>query len=158
MSGVLSMYESSAIDIIKIDVNTKTDNLGNRIVDYNGNAKQGIALEHGSHLKLQNGIVVATDNVIGNPTNVLLQESTAYNDIVGTAHSHPNEGKGGTILNGDFNTLFNSSGPSDSYDLGSQGSPRQGYYNIVIDKNNVYFYNKDLPKNQQVITLPRAKL
>ena len=155
--GVLSLYKSSASDVAKVDPKTHMDASGNKIEDANGNAKQGIAMEHGASLKLQNGEVVAVGNVQGTPTNVSLDAASPYNDIVGTAHTHPNQGKGATTFNSTIVAPFNSTGPSSEYDLGGQGAPKQGYYNIVIDKTNVYFYNKYL-QNNKVLTLPRTKL
>jgi hypothetical protein len=86
----------------------------------------------------------------GDPTHVIMVLPL---DAVASAHAHPNEDKGETIASGVATLPFNDNGPSATIDKQRQQDPVKGYYNIVIDKNSIYFYDK-----KQTISVPRSKL
>ena len=116
-----------------------------------GNPKQGIAREHGTYLRDKGSEIAAgPENVTGDPKSILL--SAPSGDIVGTAHVHPNEGKGAFRLGGIATIPDDNRGPS-NIDKTTQAPPQSGYFNIVIDNKNIYFYDRN-----QTITVPRSKL
>lgn len=77
---------------------------------------------------------------------------------VGTAHTHPNIGKEAIEMT-TIKTIYDweQRGPSPSIDLSTQEQPLQGYFNIVVDKDDVYFYRGKY-KDAEIIKISKSKL
>jgi RHS repeat-associated protein len=159
MNGIISLYNESASDIVKVDpktgMSTEPKGYSNKLVDEEtGKPRLNVANEHGADLKMVNGVVTAVGDIPGNPARTY--GSIPGGDVLGTVHTHPNEDKGALRVNDRATLPYNDNGPS-SIDTGQSGNPQKGYYNIVVDNSKVYFYNPNL-QNNKVISIQKSKL
>ena len=111
-----------------------------------------ISIEHGATLKLVKGVATVNRKTIGLPTEVSPEGLTETGEVA-NVHTHPNEDKGTTgfsRLPGIFD--FDDNGPSSRDN--NPYNMRQGYLKVVVDKDNIYFFNK----TGTVASLSRKKL
>lgn len=159
MTGVLSLYDKSAKDIVKVDTETglssEPGGYSNKLTDEKtGQPRTDIANEHGADLKMVDGVVQVVGDVKGDPARVF--GSIPQGDVLGTVHTHPNEDKGSSRVNDRATLPYNDNGPS-RIDMTTQAPPQKGYYNIVVDNKKVHFYNRTL-SNNKIISIPKSKL
>jgi RHS repeat-associated protein len=137
MNGVLNIFDESAKDLV---------NSGKILDSENGTPRFDIANEHGAILEIKNnGIIgIGLRNTDNSPINTgYKKRKSEYDDNeVSVMHTHPNEGKR-AVNHGRLRTYNRDNGPSPRDKINADGQAKSGYYNIVIDKNKVYFYNSN---------------
>ena len=137
MNGILSLYNKSSKDI----ASPYQDGTLKIVDGKTGKPRYDLANEHGGFLKETNGMVSVGETWQGTPFNQAPPRNNTA-DEVSIVHTHPNEGKGEAVaVFAGARYPFKDQGPSRSIDLGSGSQPKQGYYNIVVDKSNVYFFS-----------------
>lgn len=74
-------------------------------------------------------------------------------DGFGDVHSHPNEGKGAIKMDKEGFYIDTKHRGASSRDLNKSAPPKTGYYNIMVDDKDYYFYGRS-----NIIKIPKGKL